>query len=404
MASHRTPKPRRVVVVVDVLDPDNFLTVLAVRHLLLPPCDKLHVVLTGRPVNLGVRSIPPAEFGQRLKAGEEIGALLCRGADETDVPLHAERVLQDGAARLGCFLRKCGVSTSFAIYHGGIAPATPVSHEAHARGFLFDRKDLYDSDAFAPQAMPSASADAMAAAEPGQSVSPSEYYSMLVQLDAMPPEDRAPAILAKLRPYNLHPLSTLLRELGGDPVDVVVGGPATSVDELRRRGLQTHAIHMMGGAWDNGNSSSVNIFANQFNIAADTKAARRLFDDAGVEVRLIPTETCKHPALAMTPESLGAHLKGCANTGAVDATLGLYSLWHAISGRRPFYIFDLSAVISCIQDAAFDMRPVVCSMEGRYFRFKDAGGASNTRMASRNVSDATLRAYYAALHEMFNKV
>ena len=246
-------------------------------------------MLTGRPVNLGSRSIPPAEFGQRLKAGEKIGALLRRGADETDVPLHAERVLQDGAARLERFLRQCGVPTDptfLAIYDGGNAPTAPMSHKAHARDFLFDRKDLVDRAAFARPAPASSSSEPAgpsepAVAEPGQVVSPGEYRGMLAQLDAMSAEGRAAALLAVLRPYALRPMRALLEELGGGPMDFIVGGPATSPCALLDLGgpavhAQLRTVHMMGGAWDNGKPGSVNIFDNQFNLAADMEAARRL--------------------------------------------------------------------------------------------------------------------------------
>ena len=55
---------------VDLPDPDNLVAVLGVRNLLLRPDQTPHVVLTGRPTDLGARSIPPAEVGRRLQGGE----------------------------------------------------------------------------------------------------------------------------------------------------------------------------------------------------------------------------------------------------------------------------------------------------------------------------------------------
>jgi hypothetical protein len=125
------------------------------------------------------------------------------------------------------------------------------------------------------------------------------------------------------------------------------------------------SCHAMMGAWDIGKPNCVNLFKNQFNVGADLCAAEALLSTpdekkdtatlppAGFPIYLIPTETCKSAPLALTPQKLRQYVPPNVLWG--QDVLNLYALWYEVSGKRPFFIFDFSPVISaCILNCAAD--------------------------------------------------
>jgi hypothetical protein len=151
---------------------------------------------------------------------------------------------------------------------------------------------------------------------------------------------------------------------------MVVGGPFTGLHQSLLVGGSAFtdkisSCHAMMGAWDIGKPNCVNLFKNQFNVGADLRAAEAMLstpveerDTAtappwGFPMYLVPTETCKSATLALTPEKLRQYIPRNVLWG--QDVLNLYTLWYEVSGKRPFFIFDFSPVISaCIFDSAAD--------------------------------------------------
>ena len=123
------------VLFIDAPDPDNPAADMALWSYVLKKKKHLHIVLTGRPVNLRTRK----RFSEHLPTREQIS----RQNWETAVPEHARRVLEDSACRIARYLMKCGVPLhSFTLYNGGVAREAPLSDVAHDWDFIFDRRDL----------------------------------------------------------------------------------------------------------------------------------------------------------------------------------------------------------------------------------------------------------------------
>jgi hypothetical protein len=136
--------PPTYCVFIDGPDPDNFICVLSAFQLLAKPTGTiLHIVLTGRPVNLHTNTLTDEKRKEKMAAGVKFTDLLRAKPEDPSFEEHGQAVLNDMLSRLEAFL--CGVGidrTRFVLYHGGIAPTCYVSHQMHAREFLFDRADL----------------------------------------------------------------------------------------------------------------------------------------------------------------------------------------------------------------------------------------------------------------------
>ena len=485
------------VVFVDCPDPDNFASVIAALRLLQPRAGPLHVVLTGRPTDLGAVSS---------------GAALARAAGEVDVLADGVAVLQDAAARLERAVLVAdgfgGSGASVRLYDGGLAPSTPISHAAHARDFLFDRSDLQQlvrrccAEAKKGGAERGAGVRAAAAAvqrgeldgsRGGRVLDHAKYSWLLQQLDAFDPvcsssagavtaaaaaaaaaatapdaadavdsmslrelkgvldahavdyrtciekgdfralarrcladaaaataaaaADRAALLRRVLRrpeaPWAvLRPLSDLARALASDEeggnddeeLIAIVGGPMTALAKLlgataggrgaadddadrsiapaqsaRVRARLTQ-VHAMFGAWGVGKASSVNLFPNQFNAAADLDAARALLLPTSPHalrcpVFVVPTEACQRPpnpspsaAYLREPSATAALLfPGASTTAAARAAgarsefLALYALWGGCQSKpaHSMCVFDLAPVLSAVPRfrAGFDWAP-----------------------------------------------
>jgi hypothetical protein len=131
-------------VFIDGPDPDNFICVLSAFQLLAKPTGTiLHIVLTGRPVNLHVNLLTDEKRKEKLAAGAKFTDLLRAKPEDASYDEHSQAVLNDMLVRLEAFLCGVGIDRSrFVLYDGGIAPTAYVSHQMHAREFLFDRADL----------------------------------------------------------------------------------------------------------------------------------------------------------------------------------------------------------------------------------------------------------------------
>jgi hypothetical protein len=131
----------RIVVFVDGPDPDNLLCVLAAYHLLCKDEQHLHIVLTGRPVDLTATCLTPTLLQQEFNKGKVVFTLkykadcyfllilslaciqsikeLLKADCETSpgIPEHGEAVLQDFGERLQQFLSQCEVDEDRCHYY-----------------------------------------------------------------------------------------------------------------------------------------------------------------------------------------------------------------------------------------------------------------------------------------------
>lgn len=326
------------VVFIDSPDPDNFM--MAAMAVKLRKCR--HVVLSGRPANLGVES---RTFSPKT----------CRRTlDEVDEPSHTEALQKDFAARLVYFFKEMGCAELPDVYDGGCAPHAPVTHAEHVHDFLFHRTDL-------------------AGAKRDRKFLTFDDYKMLkAELDAAGPE-RAPKALELLAssPYPkppILPLSKLVDFLdrSEDTLRFLIGSPLTAARELLKRiAPQTRgrlqSVHAQAAAW---NVKASNLFPNQFNVACDRAAADALLTGPAVAdderltcpVYLVTTEVCKH-ALALEPETLQAALGG----GAAGE---LYELWHAVTGCPPkLVVFDVGPMLTSWRDDVVPMVPIECEFD-----------------------------------------
>lgn len=318
-----------VVVFIDAPDPDNPAAVAAIaKHVLtltqLGIHPHLHVVLTGRPVNL------KTEKSGVLSLGE-----LVRQKWETSDPLHAQKIMQDAAARLEGYLTKCNVDVStVTIYDGGVAPRAPLSDRFHEWDFLFDRKDLYTGSE----------------RDRGSIVTHEEYHTLVHKFNCLSEEERERQFLLLLRPYALTPLSILHKEIEEgicDKVILFLGGPATGLVKLfsSDKDGESHmrdkvkCVYGMFGALEPGKGT---LLSNQFNVACDIEAAcELLISDIFPLAKkyLITTETAKNGSLMISSEDL---------LGRVTEPyfVHLQKLWESVHNDKPQPMFDIFPVMA----------------------------------------------------------
>jgi regulator of replication initiation timing len=177
--------PPTYCVFIDGPDPDNFICVLSAFQLLAKPTGtKLHIVLTGRPVNLHVNLLTGELMKEKLAAGAKFTDLLrAKDGDESHAE-HSQAVINDMLVRLEAFLCGVGIDRNrFVLYDGGIAPTAYVSHQMHAREFLFDRADL------AKELLGGEEEDYVAGNQ-YKVMSAETYHKILAILDAMPHDEK----------------------------------------------------------------------------------------------------------------------------------------------------------------------------------------------------------------------
>lgn len=322
-----------VVLFIDAPDPDNLACAASlVKHVLAAKENTkfrryLHIVLTGRPVNL--RTEKNIEGALSLET-------FARQAFEENDPRHAHMVLEDAAARLENYLTECDIDFSMvAIYDGGVAPCAPISDRVHDWDFLFDRKDLISG----------------LEGDCGSILTPEQYSTLVAKISALSEDKREKKLTSVLRTYPLVPLSTLMDELEEESVAEVVlflGGPATALVELfkgQRGSLirpKVVGVYGMFGSLEPGKST---ILPNQFNVACDVEAASNLFVSnlfPEAEKYLITTETAKSERLIVSYRDL-------EKIGAGTYFTDLQRLWESTHGEKPQPMFDVLPIMAFLK-------------------------------------------------------
>lgn len=319
-----------VVLFIDAPDPDNYASAAAVsKHVLANQAkfhQHLHIVLTGRPVNLKTSKAP---------SGVLLLESIARHGWEENNPMHAKMVLEDAAVRLENYLAKCNIDVStMTIYDGGVAPCAPISDKVHDWDFLFDRKDLASGEE----------------GDRGNILTPQEYSVLVEEVSALSEEEREDKLSSYLRPYPLVSLSALRTELEQDHVAKVVlflGGPATALVQLlggsNRVKLRSKVTSLYGmfGALKPGSG----MLPNQFNVACDVEAACNLFIDnllPRAEKYLITTETAKSKSLILSSQDL-------QGIGIGSYFVNLQRLWESTHGGSAQPLFDVLPVMAFLE-------------------------------------------------------
>lgn len=326
----RWRRKNEVILFIDAPDPDNAAAALALwRHVMQEGkrgC--LRIVLTGRPVDL--------RTSKRLGDSLPISNQILRQSWETDVPEHAERLLEDSAQRLANYLHKCGVPhNAYVIYHGGIAPEAPLSDAVHDWDFLFDRRDLATGRQ----------------EERGEIVAPKEYESLVSRFCHLSEEQREAEILSHLRCYPLAPLDelrSLLSNRDCSGIKIFLGGPATALLQLfsgRNGCTRLIKVKEFFGMFGSLNPGKTTLLPNQFNVACDLQAAKEVFcndDFLHVDKYLVTTETCKqHPLVVSAQEMEGR--------GMNPYVVKLQRLWEATHKNVPQPMFDVIPVMASLE-------------------------------------------------------
>ena len=316
-----------VVLFIDAPDPDNPAAAMAIWRYILEKKEHIHIVLTGRPVNLRTKKC----FSEKVSIKEQIP----RQKWETSVPEHAGRVLEDSAVRIANYLEKCGVpSHAFTIYDGGVAREAPLSDAAHDLDFIFDRKDLVTQRG----------------GDKGEMLNPDEYGELVAKYNALSETEREQLFLSFLRRYDLVPLEELCSRLGrlwSGRILIFLGGPATEVVKLfKGRSHLCNRVtefYAMFGSLCPGKKT---LLANQFNAACDLQATRDLFVDRmfphHVTTYLITTETAKQPVLVLSAKEM-------EERGVSEHVVKLQRLWESTHGNRPQPMFDVLPVMAALQ-------------------------------------------------------
>ena len=317
---------KTVLLFIDAPDPDNPAAACALWKQLLKQQGHLHVVLTGRPVDL--------RTAKRFKEGVSISSQFPRQAWETSVQEHAEQLLEDSAARIATYLQKCGVpSTAFTVFNGMIAREAPLSDAAHDWDFLFDRKDLITGRK----------------EDEGEILEPEEYAVLVKRYNSLSGKEREDCFLSLLRRYPLTPLAelcSLLNRPWCGNVQVFLGGPATALVEVF--GQQSHLpekvsrFYGMFGALNPGGSET--LLPNQFNVACDLPAAKRAFVEdlfPTVDKYLVTTETSKQAVLMPSANEM-------AERGINPYIVKLHRLWESTHQKKPQPLFDVLPVMAAV--------------------------------------------------------
>ena len=318
-----------VVVFIDAPDPDNSAAVAAIaKHILtltqVSIHPHLHVVLTGRPVNLKTEKLGVVSLEKIVRQKWEISN-----------PVHAQKILEDAAACLEGYLAKCNVDVStVTIYDGGVAPCAPLSDRFHEWNFLFDRKDLYTGSE----------------EDRGSITTPEEYHTLVHKFNCLSEEEKERQFLLLLRPFALTPLSILCKIIEKDTCDKVIvflGGPATGLVQLfscdKAGGAhlrdKVKCVFGMFGALEPGKTT---LLSNQFNVACDVEAACELLISnifPLAEKYLITTETAKNAALIISSKDLIGRV---TEPYFVD----LQKLWESVHNDKPQPLFDIFPVMA----------------------------------------------------------
>jgi len=484
------------VVFADGPDPDNFVFALAALRLIdRKHGEMLHIVVSGRPVNFAAKSFRPKDV---KASGKSIIKLLPRGAGEENNAVDGKAVLLDTIARLDRFLRSAGQGGKYHFYYGLMAPNAPVSHQMHALSFLMDRASLVRGttvktpvkgevlevctengwrwgvvvhvpqhrrwvhvycrdtkerleripleDLRRAKVKGPDSSGQCAATLPNDILSIEEYRAIQAWHNKMGPAARQQNMrritrrTCKTPVQTLEQLSATLKKSTAG-LRFLCGGPLTALDhllELSGPSLLPRVLemNMMMCAWGNNQPGTFNLFKNQFNVGADSRAAqsvliKRLPTLRNCKIRLVPTETCKAKGLQFTPTptpqkdgttpaSLAPIFGDLASmTPEAKALFKMYTLWYKIGGSRPMFCFDINAIFISRKEerAMLDWRNVEASIDPdgstlyiRESEEKAGGTATKTSghqstgtllCSSKNVCDAFIKSHFKALRQTF---
>ena len=318
-------KKVNVLLFIDAPDPDNPAAAAAIWRHVLERKGHLHIVLTGRPVDLRTGKKRHTE-GVVVKKED-----IVRQEWERSVPEHAVRVLEDSAVRISNYLLLSGVpSNSFTIYDGGVALEAPLSDVVHDWDFLFDRKDLITGREV----------------DRGQLLEPREYGELVARYSELTETEREHTFFSLLRRCDLTALEQLRKRLSrpwSGEIAVFLGGPATALVKLfkGRQELcgKVASFYSMFGSLDPGRKT---LLVNQFNAACDLPAAKEVFVDRlfpNVTARLVTTETAKQ--LTFVLSSLEMEERGVA-----EHVVKLQRLWESTHRDKPQPMFDVLPVMA----------------------------------------------------------
>lgn len=313
------------VLFIDAPDPDNPAAAMALWSYVLKKKGHLHIVLTGRPVNLRTSK----RFSEHLPIRKQIS----RQKWETAVTEHSRRVLEDSACRIARYLMKCCVPLdSFTLYDGGVARQAPLSDVAHDWDFIFDRRDLVTQRR----------------EDEGEILDPLEYKQLLNKYSSLSEVEREQTFLSFLRHYNLTSLDELQSHLGkpwNRKIAVFLGGPATALVKLfKQRPHLCHKVSSFYTMFSSLRPGKGTLLANQFNAACDLQAAKEVFIDKlfpGLKAHLITTETAKLSTFILSAQEM-------AERGVNDHVVRLQRLWEWTHGNRPQPMFDVLPVMAAL--------------------------------------------------------
>ena len=313
------------VLFIDAPDPDNPAAAMALWSYVLKKKKHLHIVLTGRPVNLRTRK----RFSEHLPTREQIS----RQNWETAVPEHARRVLEDSACRIARYLMKCGVPLhSFTLYNGGVAREAPLSDVAHDWDFIFDRRDLVTQRR----------------EDEGEILDPREYDQLVDKYSSLSEVEREQTFLSFLRRYDLTSLDDLHSHLSkpwNRRIAIFLGGPATALVKLfKGRAHLSHKVSSFYAMFGSLRPGKGTLLANQFNAACDLPAAKVVFINnlfPGAKAHLITTETAKLSTFILSVQEM-------AGVGVNDHVVRLQRLWEWTHGNRPQPMFDILPVMAAL--------------------------------------------------------
>ena len=308
---------RLFILFIDAPDPDNSAAAVAIIKTILSQSEILHVVLTGRPVNFRTAKL------QENTASNVVN----RQRWETSIPLHADLLLQDSAARISNYLSKCNVQDNTVIYDGGIAPQAPLSDMIHAWDFLFDRQDLITSDV----------------ADQGEILFPNEYQSLIKKYNQLSPNERENKLISIMRLHKLVPLRFLRKRMQRcSEIHIFLGGPATALFEVFQEIKTDCKVKTFIGMFGSNKLCTATLLNNQFNIACDIVSAKQLLLTtflSNVSKYFITTETAKQELFIVSADEL-------ETLGINPYIIKLQRLWEFIHNNKKQPLFDIIPVMA----------------------------------------------------------
>lgn len=342
----------------DAVDFDNLFTIWQLLKRLKPDSE-LHVVITGRPVNLA--SCPVNLKTNTFKTPNDVEVTFSpaqhvkEGKEESQQHSeeHAQLLLENNIRTFAQVLQSDRVK----FYNGGIAPIAGLSGAVHAMEDLF----------FTPT---------------GQVRSKEEYYDLLHFLHEQTAEERVKFRLAEMKKKPEVQIGTIV-DLANELTNITeweiyLGGPFTGfaqlIDRLTPEQCQLPGkINGMFGSLDKDGKS--NLLKRNFNEAVDPTAFKRVMIDANrfpnCEIRVYPTETCKNTGwLTWTREEFDQH-----NNSPIFSKF--HALWKGINRNQDMPIFDFAVLFD---NPPFKSKQVVFKLgdDGRSYMEDDAN--SNIRV------------------------